>query len=158
MVPFRKLAYRCATLVSALSIVSGCGSSVDPFGPAIDLSLMVMTPSAASSTLHARFGDREVSLSVPGGSISRATKRVRGTGYGDLPARFMLIGSSGDTLATASFTQKLQVDYGYGIGVIVGRERLPSFCSVTVTAVPLRNSASDSMFVDVTGIPNGAIC
>lgn len=70
----------------------------------------------------------------------------------------MLIGSSGDTLATASFTQKLQVDYGYGIGVIVGRERLPSFCAVTVTAVPLRNSASDSMFVDVTGIPNGAIC
>lgn len=123
----------------------------------VDLSLMIMTPSAASSTLYASFGDRTVSLSVPGGNIGRADKRVRGTGYGEIPVRLTLMGG-GDTLASASFTQKLQTNYRYGIGVIVGPERPLAFCTVTVMAVPLRNSTSDSLFADVTGLPDGAIC
>ena len=145
-------------IAAVLALAGGCGSPVDPFGPAIDLSLMIMTPSAAPSTLHASVGDRRVSLSVSDAPASRVDKRVRGTGYGDMPVHLVLLGSSGDTLASTSFTQKLQPSYRYGIGVIVGPQRLLGFCSATIRAVPLRNSASDSLFVDVSGLPDGAVC
>jgi hypothetical protein len=153
----RNAARACLLLTSFLVLAISCGSSVDPLGPRLDLSLMIMTPSAASSTLYASLGDRTVSLSVPDGSVGRVDKRVRGTGYGEIPVRLTLMGG-GDTLASASFTQKLQANYNYGIGVIVGPERQPAFCTVTIMAVPLRNSTTDSLFVDVAGLPQGAVC
>src|SRR5690242_1941803 len=128
--------FRCALALSALTFASGCGSSVDPLGPAVNVSLMIMTPAAASATLHADIGSRSVSLHVPEGSIQRVDADVRGTGYGDVPVHFTLTGISGETLASASFSQSLQPGYRYGIGAVVGSVRLLSLCTTTAAAVP----------------------
>jgi hypothetical protein len=117
-----------------------------------------MTPAAESSTLHASFGSRSLSLRDPEGSINHTTAKVRGMGYGSVPVRLTLIGSSGDTLASVSFTKELQVSYSYGVAAVAGSSRLLSICSATVAAVPLRDNAGDSLFVDVAGLPQGAVC
>lgn len=154
----RQFLYRCATMASVILLASSCGSPVDPLGPAVEVSLTVASSFAESPTLNASIGNRSFSLSVPGGQFNQAHARIRGTGYGSAPVIFTLLGSEGDTLASVSFTQNLQRDYVYGFGVVVGSERFVSFCSGTTAIAPLRNSASDSLFVLATEVPQGMAC
>lgn len=154
----RRLVYRCAMLASALVVTSSCGALVDPLGPPVSVSFTVRTPSATSSTLRATIGNRTIALSVPEGVSSPATAQIRGTGYGDAPVLFTLLDVNGDTLASVSFTQNLQAGYRYGIGAVVGSQRIVSLCGGTAAVAPLRNSTSDSLFVVATGIPDGAAC
>jgi hypothetical protein len=152
-----KLTLSCATMAIAI-LLGGCGSAVDPFGPTVSVSLMVRTPAAASSTLYAKIGASSISLDAPEGSVNQTDARIRGTGYGVVPVRFTLLGNKGDTLASVSFTQRLEVGYRYGIGAVAGSNRFVSLCGVVSAVAPLRNSASDSLFVIATGIPDGAVC
>jgi len=138
--------------------VNACGSTVDPFGPKVTVSLMINTPSVSSPTLHATVGRSSVSLRVPDGAASQAYLPVRGTGYGDVPVRLTLLGGTGDTLASVRFTQRLETGYTYGIGAIVGSQRFFSICGGTTVVAPLRNSTSDSLFVIATGLPDKAVC
>jgi hypothetical protein len=158
MLPSRQLLLRCAALTSIALAASSCGSLLDPKGPPVSVSFTVMTTSAASSTLDATIGNRRILLSVPEGVTSPATGQIRGTGYGDAAVQFTLLGVGGDTLAAVSFTQTLRAGNRYGIGVVVGSQRPLSVCGATRAAAPLRNSASDSLFVLTAELPDGAVC
>ena len=138
------------------SLVSAC-SSTDPFGPSIGLGLHVTQPAALPSTLRVEIGSSSASLHADAPS-GNASTRMHVIGYGEKLIQLTLLGAQSDTLATASFSESLQAGYDYGIGAVVSRVRPLGNCVAIVSATPLRNSPSDTLFVENSGIPKGAVC
>lgn len=154
--PFPSLARLVFLGVLTASVCGAC-SSVDPSGPTIEVSLAVQQQAALPSTLDVTVGSSKLSLhAVALSATTSSTLHV--SGYGEQAVQVTLLGAQSDTLANVSWPLSLQADYQYGIGAQVSRVRPIGTCVGTVTATPLRNSPSDTLFVTSLGLPKGAIC
>lgn len=138
-------------------MIGGC-SSVDPFGPSIQVSLVGQEPIALSPVLRVEAGDNTISLRATEVPMGRANAVLRVRGYGETPIKVTMLSGQSDTLATVGWSLNLQAGYQYGIAALVTRVRPMGTCVGTVLATPLRNSPSDTLFVMYVAMPKGAIC
>jgi hypothetical protein len=138
------------------SLIAAC-SSTEPFGPSVDVSVDVRQAVALPSTLRIQVGSSATLLHVDATSATaRTTLHV--VGYGEKAVLVTLLGAQSDTLASVAYSQSFQTGYQYGIGAVVSRVRPIGVCIGTGTATPLRNSASDTLFVVYEALPKGAVC
>lgn len=142
--------------VFTVSLTSAC-SSTEPFGPSIPISFAVQQPAAIPSTLRVEVGTSRVDLRADATSRG-ASASVHVLGYGDKPVHVTLLGSQSDTLATVSWSRSLEAGNEYGIAGMVSRVRPMGTCVGVISAIPLRNSPSDTLFVMDFAIPKGAVC
>ena len=88
---------------------------------------------------------------------------IRVATRGELPVRVVLVDSTGATLASVRAGLRLRPSYDFVITIVAGYEqRLQSVCKVETHAVPIRTGSAaippDSMFVQISGLPAGAVC
>jgi hypothetical protein len=80
---------------------------------------------------------------------------------GQLQVRAYLT-SANDTLAQVAGTLTLQPNYGYGASLLVGPTGSESFCSSVADRAPVLGPSaavtSDTLFLELSGLQEGAIC
>jgi len=139
-------------------LTMGCSTGTDPFGPTVDVSLVVSPPTSMPMTLYVAVGSATATLSAPIAPTIETRRRLYVRRYGEIPVVSTLIGEHRDTLASVAISATVRADYDQGIGAYVSRSRPLGFCMGPVTAAPLRNGSGDSLFVFFTGLPKGAVC
>lgn len=148
-----------SVVVAALALtIWGCSNPFgSPNGPEIGVSLAVPRDvELPSSVLHVRISGRRVRLDAPP-SGEGASTRIRGYRYGEGPVAVTLIAGD-DTIAHGEFSVELKRDHDHWVDADIGRHRPAGFCFGEAAALPLRGSATDTMFVTYGSLPNGAIC
>jgi hypothetical protein len=141
-----------------VGLMAACSSGTEPFGPTVDVSLVVSPPTSTPMTLFVTVGSRTATLPGPISPTAQTTSRLYMLAPGDMPVVATLMGDHADTLASVAISASVRADYDQGVGAYVSRTRPLGFCMGPVTAAPLRNGSDDSLFVFYSGIPKGAVC
>jgi hypothetical protein len=149
-------------VAAALAPALGCSVALGPAGPDVAVSLYLLpgvaaAPAARPALFRADIGGRRVDVPAPDAG-PRSDVDVRGPRYGDVPVRVTLLAASGDTLATAAYTQRFERDHDHWVAAMVGAERPVGHCIGTLSVVPLRTAGRDTLFLMHGRIPKGAIC
>lgn len=147
-------------LIAACALtVSACTNPSGPIWPKLTASISMQHPTSEPPTLRADIGGRQIQLTPPAEAGSYASTTVPGLRYGEVPVRVALLTTSGsDTLAAASFTQRLTRDHDHWITAVVGLNRPIGMCIGQLEVVPLRGEGADTLFIMHGSIPEGAIC
>ena len=154
---FPRLARLISLSVLTGVMIGGC-SSVDPFGPSIQVSLVGQQPIALDPVLEVEVGSSRISLRGADVPLGRANGVIHVRGYDEQPARVTMLSGQSDTLASVGWSLNLQPGYEYGIAALVTRTRPMGTCVGSVIATPLRNSPSDTLFVMYVAMRRGGIC
>ena len=147
-----------AVLIAVLGAAAGCADILGASGPDVAVSLEPPPPAVAVRALRVAIDGYLTEVPAPAVGGARAERSLRVPGFGTKHVEVALVGTAGDTLAAVSFPQDFQRHFQYWVSGVVGQQRPLGNCIGSVTHVPLRSGAGDTLFVMAGGLPDGAIC
>ena len=147
-------------------ILLGCTGLFEPDEPDISASAYLQRSSAVTlPTVRVEIGNRRAQLSPAHTSASQATAKIRGVSFGEVPTRVLLLSASGDSLAAAEFTHRIERRHQHWVSALIGPQRPLGHCIGTLIATPVRADSSagtslgnDTLFVTYGSLPRGSIC
>ena len=148
------------TIITLAAVaIAGCSDLFDSDEPTFSVGFELEHGLAVSTVLHADIGRRNIRIAAPEPGLGRTRSTlVRGVRAGVVPVRLTIVTTSGDTLATMQYSQKLERDHDHWVTAQIGLRRPFGFCFGVPSATPLRPDNADTLFVTAGGLPRGAVC